>query len=346
MELLIVVVVIAILAAIVIVAYNGISNQAKESSLKSDLSNGARQLQVIKTTTESYPIDTANLKKNAATTFQYNYSATGFCLTATSSGLPGKSFFITEAGSIQTGSCPVTIADGSTMQSITTANCPTTRVRAYDVRDTRSYWVQKLPDGKCWMLTNLAYTGGGTNTFGDVKSLANGTGGSVTYTAAQYYVPSNSNPTQEPSLPSQSTNGGATSPQYGLLYNWCAAMGIQVSTNACSNATTPVSNPSLSICPAGWRLPTGNGGEYDGLNAAINSNSVASDAGLRSAWMGQLSGSWYNSFFDQGVRAYYWSSLPQSFAGYAYILYFYGSNVNTAEGTDKNAGAAIRCIAV
>lgn len=38
-ELLIVVVVIAILAAITLVAFNGISNQAREATLKSDLSN-------------------------------------------------------------------------------------------------------------------------------------------------------------------------------------------------------------------------------------------------------------------------------------------------------------------
>jgi len=342
-ELLIVIIVIAILAAITIVAYNGIAERAKETLLKSDLASGAQQLQIPRVDTNAYPADTSGLKKNETTTFQYSYTASTFCLGATSSSLPGKSFYITESGGMQAGTCPIVIANGSLLQQVTSANCPTTRTRAVDARDNRTYWVQKLADNKCWMLTNLAYAGGGTNTYNDVKTLANGTGGSVTYTAAQYYIPtSGSNITTEPTAPSTSTTGTG---QYGYLYNWCAAMGVQTSTNACSNATTPASNPALSICPAGWRLPTGNGGEYDGLNAAVNSNSVATDAGLRSTWLGQLSGSWYNSFFDQGSRAYYWSSLPQSFAGYGYILYFYGSNVNTAEGTDKNAGAAVRCVA-
>ncbi len=43
-ELLIVVVVIAILAAITIVAYNGIQNQAHDSSIQSDLANNGKQL--------------------------------------------------------------------------------------------------------------------------------------------------------------------------------------------------------------------------------------------------------------------------------------------------------------
>lgn len=46
------------------------------------------------------------------------------------------------------------------MQLITSANCPATRIRAVDARDNRTYWVQATPDGKCWMLTNLAYAGG------------------------------------------------------------------------------------------------------------------------------------------------------------------------------------------
>jgi len=345
-ELLIVIVVIAILAAITIVGYNGIATQAKEASLKSDLGNGARQIQLAKITTNSYPADPDSLKKNDTTTFQYTSTETTFCLTATSSGLPGKSFYITESGSIQAGSCPVAIANGSLIQTITNANCPTTRIRAVDARDNRTYWVQKLADNKCWMLTNLAYAGNGTNTYGDAKVITNGTGQAATYTVARYYVPTTgSNPTSGTQDPSTSTNGGATAPQYGYLYNWCAAMGVQTSTNSCSNATTPASNSALSVCPAGWRLPTGNGGEFDALNNAVNSGSVASDAGLRSAWLAQLSGAWYTSFYDQGTRGYYWSSLPQSFAGYAYIFYFFGSNVNTAEGNDKNGGSAIRCIA-
>ena len=47
-ELLIVIVVIAILAAITIVAFNGIQNRANDSAVKSDLANIAKQLEATK----------------------------------------------------------------------------------------------------------------------------------------------------------------------------------------------------------------------------------------------------------------------------------------------------------
>ena len=108
------------------------------------------------------------------------------------------------------------------------------------------------------MLTNLAYTGGGTNTYGDTVTLfTGGAGGS--YVDAYVYTPANSNRTSGTTDPSTSTDGGATSPQYGLLYNWCAAMGGQ-DTAACASVATPAPDIDISVCPSGWRLPTGNAG--------------------------------------------------------------------------------------
>ena len=56
-ELLIVIVVIAILAAITIVAFNGIQNRANDTAVKSDLANIAKQLEVTKagSTNTTYP---------------------------------------------------------------------------------------------------------------------------------------------------------------------------------------------------------------------------------------------------------------------------------------------------
>ena len=56
-ELLIVIVVIAILAAITIVAYTGIQERAKDTALKSDLSNAARAIEAAKAgdPSEAYP---------------------------------------------------------------------------------------------------------------------------------------------------------------------------------------------------------------------------------------------------------------------------------------------------
>ncbi|GEM_PF-2619191 len=97
-ELLIVIVVITILAAISIVAYNGIQNRASAAVLKSDLAHAARQLGLEQAESGSYPgsdgivTDGNSLIKSEGTSFQYTRSNNGaaYCLTATSSrnGVP------------------------------------------------------------------------------------------------------------------------------------------------------------------------------------------------------------------------------------------------------------------
>jgi prepilin-type N-terminal cleavage/methylation domain-containing protein len=88
-ELLVVIVVIGILAAITIVSYTGISGKAIVSSVKSDIAQAYKQLEVSKTTssTDVYPINqaSANLKSSNGTTYTY-YSDSpykNYCLVAT-----------------------------------------------------------------------------------------------------------------------------------------------------------------------------------------------------------------------------------------------------------------------
>ena len=248
------------------------------------------------------------------------------------------------------------------MQTVSKASCPAERTMAIDARDNNSYYIQKLADGNCWMLTNLAYAGGtsngGTNTYNDVinqgagtpgsNTIANGTSDTAyTYTLAKYYIPTGANPTIDPTPPSTSTDGGATNPQYGYLYNWCAAMGAQ-NTAACANATTPAPDPTINICPAGWRLPTGEPttGEFTALNSAINAGSTSSPTGLQTNGLFQRSGYWYNSFFNQGSYGYYWSSSQYSRVN-AHSLYFSSTSVYPASNYDnKYYGFAVRCIAL
>ena len=95
-ELLVVIVVIAILAAITIVSYTGISSRAVVSSLQSDLTNASTQLKMFQTENSAYP--TANvcptpgatqicLKSSSGNSFAYLVSNTAnpqtFLLTAT-----------------------------------------------------------------------------------------------------------------------------------------------------------------------------------------------------------------------------------------------------------------------
>jgi len=229
------------------------------------------------------------------------------------------------------------------IQTITAASCPTTRTQVQDARDSHTYWVQKLADGKCWMLTNLGYAGSGTNTYSDTKTLTNGT--DDTYTVASYYVtPSTTNFTTEPTAPSTSTDGTG---QYGYLYNWCAATGGDLASSGCSSTiTTPLPVTTASICPSGWRLPTSNGGEFTALNTAINGGSTTTDAGLiGTPWLAQRGGVWDWGFSYQGSVGYYWSSTQYS-ATDAYYLVFHSTGLSPASNLNKFFGFAVRCIAV
>ena len=340
-ELLIVIVVIAILAAIVVVSYTGISNRAKEAALKSDLEGGAKQLQRTKIESGSYPGDTNGLKKASSTTFTYTYSGNSFCLTAVSSQLPGKSFYVTEAGAIQEGTCPPAMAqNGDFMQTVTAANCPSTRTRVVDARDNHSYWIRKLTDGKCWMLTNIGYAGGGVNTYGDSKTLTEGSSNSMSNFEPRYYLISGTtNYTTEPSNPSSSTDGTG---QYGYAYNWCGAMGGQ-STDACGLGSAP--DITLSVCPAGWRLPSGGaGGEVSALNVAVNGGSTTSVTGLLTTWLAQYGGMWNSGMTGQGGYARYWSGTQES-SNNAYSLYLNSSSVSPATmAVGKAFGQTVRCV--
>lgn len=242
-------------------------------------------------------------------------------------------------------SAAVVPTDGSFMQTISSANCPSTRIRAVDARDSHTYWVQKLSDGKCWMLTNLGYAGGGTNTYNDIDTLTNGTGLATTYTTASYYVvPTTTNFTSEPTQPSTATNGTG---QYGYLYNFCGAMAGQA-TSACANSTTPAPDSTSTICPYGWRLPVGGAtGDFVALNTAVNGSLTNTDSGLITTWLGQRSGyaNGTSGFSLQGSNGYYWDSTVPAFATQANILTF-GSTIATPDtNSGKNLGFAVRCIA-
>lgn len=92
-ELLIVIVVIGILAAITIVAYNGIQSRATIASLQSNLEQAGKQFEAYKLLTSGsnqYPADLAAANLNASSDTTYSYTAlspssgtnTAYCLTA------------------------------------------------------------------------------------------------------------------------------------------------------------------------------------------------------------------------------------------------------------------------
>lgn len=107
-ELLIVIIVIAILATIIVVSYNGVTRSAEETVVKSDLKSAATELGAYFAHNRGYPssldgdasIDSDNVS------FSYNrYSSGKYCLSATSLRAEGITFNIDESERLQEGAC-------------------------------------------------------------------------------------------------------------------------------------------------------------------------------------------------------------------------------------------------
>lgn len=103
-ELLIVIVIIGILAAITIVAYNGIQDRARASSASSALSQAASKLGIYNADNGTYPSSLATAGVVDSSDVKYQYTATGstYCITATNGT---TSYKITESSSPAQGGC-------------------------------------------------------------------------------------------------------------------------------------------------------------------------------------------------------------------------------------------------
>ena len=189
-----------------------------------------------------------------------------------------------------------------------------------DTRDNNTYTVSKLADGKCWMTQNLRIID---------KTI----------------TPADSNVTTNYTIPASSLSGFSSfdvSNAYvdsdGGFYTWHAA------TAGTGTAALSVNgyNTTVSICPKGWRLPTGgNSGEFKTLYDNYNSSSALRSSPVNVA----LSGDVYSGLrLVRGSNGYYWSSTVVSGRG-AYNLFLDASNVHVANNGDKNTGVSVRCIA-
>ena len=189
-----------------------------------------------------------------------------------------------------------------------------------DTRDNNTYTVSKLADGKCWMTQNLRIINK-TITPADSDVISN-------YTIPASSISGFDSGAYEASNVYLDSDGG--------LYKWYTA--------TAGTGTYYMSNTTVSICPKGWRLPTGgNSGEFQTLY-----NNYPSSSALRSDPVNlTLSGNVYNSsHFDQGSNGRYWSSTARSSDGvYAHDLYLNASTVYPTYYDGKNLGSSVRCIA-
>jgi len=111
-ELLIVVVVIGILAAITIISYNGISRQATGAVMKSELGDASKQVAIDHVKNGAYPTSKegaaggSGLKSGKDRTLQYTGGGDAFCLTITSTRYSDLVFSTNQNGTIKNEMCP------------------------------------------------------------------------------------------------------------------------------------------------------------------------------------------------------------------------------------------------
>ena len=105
-ELLIVIVVIAILAAITIIAYNGISTRAKIVTIQSDLSNDRTLIESSNASSGTYPGSTAaaGLKSSPGNTVNYFTALGRYCVTVSNASIPSV-YRVSSTNNIGLGTC-------------------------------------------------------------------------------------------------------------------------------------------------------------------------------------------------------------------------------------------------
>jgi uncharacterized protein (TIGR02145 family) len=219
------------------------------------------------------------------------------------------------------------------MQTTVKANCPYVPTLRRDTRDGRSYFIQRLADGNCWMLDNLALNASTENPIvlnSDNSDINSSPSFTYNFTGVGADADPNSNSYCSSLSPSRYPN------KCGLHYSFVAAtLGTGSSQEAGQNAPD-------SICPKGWRLPTGEQttGEYQQLATALawRNGTDVND----SAWRGLYAGN--GGTLLVGEYGLYMSSTSYN-AGYVLGLY-YDSGFVLAYGTmSKSARLPVRCLA-
>ena len=189
-----------------------------------------------------------------------------------------------------------------------------------DTRDDNTYTVSKLADGKCWMtqslrIINKTITPADSDVMTSYTIPASSISGFSSYDTSNAYVDSD-----------------------GGFYNWYTA------TAGTGTYSMSSGNTTVSICPKGWRLPTG--GNSNSEFQALYSNYTSSSALMSNPVNLTLSGyAWSDVHRYQGSGGRYWSSTVDS-NKYAYHFYLDTSTTYFAVNYyDKYHGFSVRCIA-
>ncbi|MBO7720594.1 hypothetical protein J6S35_03120, partial [Candidatus Saccharibacteria bacterium] len=201
-----------------------------------------------------------------------------------------------------------------------------------DSRDSKTYTIRKLADGRVWMAQNLRLVGPIS------ASDLNPANTNVTSRSTFALTASNSGTwctTNSSACDDQSMVLDSGNDNYGAYYNWYAA-------TAGTGTYETTTDTSYSICPKGWRLPKGgDSGEFQTLYGKYNSSTLLSGAnGPNFTFAGWRIG---GSMSYTGTESYNWSNTAY-YNHSAYTLYLSIWDVYPARNAYKYQGSTVRCI--
>lgn len=240
-----------------------------------------------------------------------------------------------------------------------------------DNRDGNTYAIAKYADNKCWMMENMRLDLSDQNLVINNTNTNNPTASFITAinnhpaSSTSFCENTNSACIDQVKFNTNNINRNLTAAydtadttsswySYGVYYNWYAA--------TAGNGTYSLTSAGIivdgDLCPAGWHLPTGYGGdgELALLDKAYNgsgSNQESGTTGLNGSkrWRNFplnyiYSGEWRsNSTLNRGASGGYFSASNFN-AQRSYNLWLRSTAVNmNSNSNPKYRGQAIRCIA-
>ena len=309
---------------------------------------------------------------SANTPTRSGYAFLGWCTTqpATSNNIdscsgathfPGSQFTMAGNSSITLYAVWAAYSSLPTIQSITTSTCSASPMLVKDSRDYEVYTIQRLADGKCWLLDNLALDLTNTTVKNDLSAsntnasattlnyLKNGggttsdqyaTAGVANWTSSYSYSAPLIN-TASKDTPVSYAMGQSGTGKIGLYYNYCAATAGSYCYGDGTSPGTPSGDATEDICPKGWRMPTGgSSGEYQSLYTAYSSDKAAFVNALRTPLSGYFDNGSVN---NQGSGGDFWSSTRNG-NSFVYYLNVTTSYVYTQNSSSRIRGNPVRCV--
>ena len=191
-ELGVVVVVIGILATVIVIGYNGITNGATEKSMQSDLDNAASQLALDYRDNSSYPSTAAEankgqgLKTSGNNQLAYGLKPYGYCISVTNAKTTKTYTMKSITGKITEGNCNTTVSTEAGSGSYGTTNGPSATAQL-----SYPHGVAVASDGTIYFTDSWSHRIRKVTTSDTVETLAGSTYGfnDATGTAAQFYYP-------------------------------------------------------------------------------------------------------------------------------------------------------------